>query len=279
MRCQEKESFGQFINHNRSMEVPFIVYADFECFIVPISGAEPDDGKSFTNQISKHEPCGFCYKIICFDEKLYQQDPVIYRAKSEDEDVAQIFVEKLEEDIRKIHKEFDFAKKMIFTDEDEINFDNATKCWICSGEFGEDKNKRKVRDHCHFNGKYRRAAHSSCNLKFKKPKFTPVVFHNLAGYDCHLFVKNLGKTEGNIKCIPDTDEKYISFSKVIEVDSYIKDEEASTAAAKEVKVMHEIRFIDSFKFMASSLDNTVSNLSKDKLKQTKKVFGEKLICS
>ena len=106
-----------------------------------------------------------------------------------------------------------------------------------------DFTKRKVRDHCHFTGKYRGAAHSSCNLKHKKPKFTPVVFHNLAGYDSHLFIKNLGKTEGNITCIPNTDEKYISFSKVIETDSYIKDE-------KEVKVMHEIRFIDSFKFMA-----------------------------
>ena len=91
-----KGSFVEFKNHNRSMKVPFVVYADFECFIKPISGAEPDAKKSFTNQISKHVPCGFCFNIICYDEKLYQQDPVIYRAKSEDEDVAQIFVEKLE---------------------------------------------------------------------------------------------------------------------------------------------------------------------------------------
>ena len=58
-----------------------------------------------------------------------------------------------------------------------------------------------IRDHCHYIGKYRGAAHNKCNLQFKKPKFTPIIFHNLSRYDSHLFIKNLGKTEGNIKCI------------------------------------------------------------------------------
>ena len=85
------------------------------------------------------------------------------------------------------------------------------------------KNRKKVRDHCHFTGKFRGAAHNICNLQFKKPKFTPVIFHNLSGYDAHLFVKNLGKTEGNIKCIPNNEEKYISFSKDIVVGEYQKE--------------------------------------------------------
>ena len=63
------------------------------------------------------------------------QEPVIYRAKSEDEDVAQIFVEMLEENIKNIHKEFDFSKKMIFTDEDRREFKEATHCWICKRSF------------------------------------------------------------------------------------------------------------------------------------------------
>ena len=83
------------------------------------------------------------------------------------------------------------------------------------------ENKKKGRDHCHFTGKFRGAAHNICNLQFKKPKFTPVIIHNLSGYDSHLFVKNLGKTEGDIKCIPNNEEKYISFSKDIVVDEYI----------------------------------------------------------
>ena len=43
----------------------------------------------------------------------------------------------------------------------------------------------------------------------------PVIFHNLSGYDSHLFIKQLGKSEGDINCIPNNEEKYISFSKSI----------------------------------------------------------------
>ena len=98
-----------------------------------------------------------------------------------------------------------------------------------------------------------------------------MIFHNLSGYDAHLFVKNLGETEGNIKCIPNNEEKYISFSKEIVVDDYEKD-------GKKVEVKHVIRFLDSFKFMASSLNGLAGNLAKSDLSkfiQTKKEFGEK----
>ena len=134
------------------------------------------------------------------------------------------------------------------------------------------KNKKKVRDHDHFTGKFRGAAHNPCNLQFKKPKFTPVIFHNLSGYDAHLFVKNLGKSEGNIKCIPNNEEKYISFSKDIVVDAYEKD-------GKKVEVQHEIRFLDSFKFMASSLDSLAGNLDLSKFIQTKKNLEKNMSCS
>ena len=76
---------------------------------------------------------------------------------------------------------------MVFNKGEAELFNKATKCWICK----EDLNNDKVRDHCHFTGRYRGAAHNSCNLKYKKPKFIPVVFHNLSGYDSHLFIKNL----------------------------------------------------------------------------------------
>jgi hypothetical protein len=69
---------------------------------------------------------------------------------------------------------------------------------------------------------------------------------------------------------PNNEEKYISFSKEIEVGSFTNRE------GKEVKINNEHRFIDRFKFMASSLDNLVKNLSIDKLKQTSKVFKDKI---
>lgn len=64
-------------------------------------------------------------------------------------------------------------------------------------------------------GKYRGAAHNSCNLNYKLPKFIPIFFHNLSGYDSHLFVKTLGLDEGEIKLIANNEERYISFSKKV----------------------------------------------------------------
>ena len=94
----------------------------------------------------------------------------------------------LEQNIKKIYKQFSFEKKMVYNASDKKVFDGSIKCHICAGNLGDDR----VRDHCHFSGKFRGAAHNKCNLQYKAPKFIPVVFHNLSGYDAHLFIKKLG---------------------------------------------------------------------------------------
>ena len=142
------------------------------------------------------------------------------------------------------------------TEMDKKEYENATHCHICEEKLGEDK----VLDHCHLTGKYRGAAHNECNLNYKIPKFFPVIFHNLSGYDAHIFIKNLGTTKGNINCIPNNEEKYISFTKQIVVDTFTNKE------GKQIEVKRDIRFIDSFKFMATSLDKLVTNLPKESFK-------------
>ena len=108
---------------------------------------------------------------------------------------------------------------MVITWESQIKYDASdVKCHICGGKLNDSKDC-KVQDHCHLTGKFRGTAHNSCNLKCKIPKFYPVIFHNLSGYDSHLFIKNLGVSEGPINCIPK--EKYISFTKRIVVDTFI----------------------------------------------------------
>ena len=82
---------------------------------------------------------------------------------------------------------------MKMTKHDELAYHNSTLCHICNEEHGKDR----VRDHCHLYGKFRGAAHEVCNIKYKVPKFFPVVFHNLFGYDSHLFIKTLGNSEEN----------------------------------------------------------------------------------
>ena len=90
----------------------------------------------------------------------------------------------------------------------------------------EFKLTQKVRDHCHYTGKYRGAAHSICNLRYKIPKEIPVVFHNGSTYDYHFIIKQLAKEHDNGKT-----------------------------------TTYKLKFIDSYRFMQDSLSNLVDNLS------------------
>ena len=95
----------------------------------------------------------------------------------------------------------------------------------------------------------------------------PVIFHNLQGYDAHLFIKQLACLPGELNCNPSTEEKYISFSKNIKVDEY-----KSRRTGEMISSYFEIRFIDSFKFLQTSLPNLVGNLQPDDFHNTKKIF-------
>ena len=103
---------------------------------------------------------------------------------------------------------------------DKTADDNSTLCHICNEGLGKDR----VRDHCLLSGKFRGAAHEVCNLKYRIQKFFPVVFHNLSGYDSLLFIKTLGNSKGDISCIPNNEENYISFTKQVIVDKFVNDE-------------------------------------------------------
>ena len=145
-------------------------------------------------------------------------------------------------------------------------------CYICEQDLNVDKETGyifKVRDHCHFTGEYRGAAHNECNLKCKKPLILPVIFHNLQNYDSHLFIKQLSKISGDLSCIPSTKEKYISFSKKIKVGEYF-----SRKTGKLFQIKLEIRFIDSYKFLQTSLANLVSNLQPTDFKKLNRVIKE-----
>ena len=146
---------------------------------------------------------------------------------------------------------------------DKLDYD--TLCHICNEELGNDR----VRDHCRLSGKFRGAAHEVCNLKYKVPKFFSVVFHNLSGYERQIFIKTLGNSEGDISCIPNNGEKYISVTKQDIVDKFVDNE------GKEVNVKRELKFIDSFRFIASSLDKLSSNLRIDQFINFKKYYSGK----
>ena len=267
----EKGTMQRFKHHERSEKVPFIIYADTEALIKEMHNCDPNPERSYTKKYQKHKPISFSYYIKSFNDNVYESKSRNYTG----EDAMEKFVEWIEEDVKEIANIPDV--EMIFGPDELNQFNSATKCWICKGEFDDTadekgyKKNEKVKDHCHYTGRFRGAAHNSCNLKYKKPKFIPVVFHNLSDYDSHLFIKNLGYTDGNIDCIPNNEEKYISFTKNTVTGSYTNKE------GKTKPIKHKIRFIDSFKFMSTSLDSLVNNLPDDAFNNLKKYYkGEKL---
>ena len=103
-------------------------------------------------------------------------------------------------------------------------------------------------------GKYRRAAHNICNLRYKIPKEIPIVFHNGSTYDYHFIIKELVKEfDGNFECLRENTEKYITFS--VPIKKEIKNKN------KIIEITYKIKFIDSFRFMSTSLSKLVDNLS------------------
>ena len=108
-------------------------------------------------------------------------------------------------------------KEMIpLTKKEEKKYNKQEVCYICKKGFStDDSNKKyhKVRDHCHYTGKYRGAAYAICNLRHKIPKESPVVFHNGSTYDYHFIIKELAEEfEGEFECLGENTEKYITFS-------------------------------------------------------------------
>ena len=211
-----------FQNHHKQLPAPYIIYADFEALTTKVEGPELDPTKSNTQRTQHHEACSYCYVKVRCDGQT--EAPVEYRGP----DAAEHFLRALQEEERGIKGVLANPKAMRMTRADWETHRTARRCHVCDDRLKGDS----VRDHCHITGKYRGAAHSTCNLKLRlSPKTTtiPVVFHNLRGYDSHLLMQAISKVEGRVSCIPNNMEKYISFS------------------------LGQLRFIDSAQFLLVSL--------------------------
>ena len=258
----EPNSFIKFKNYLYSERAPFVIYADFESLLKPMDTCEPNPNKSFTLKYNKHEPVSFVYYIKSFNENVYKSTLRSYvKENEEDPDVIDVFINWLEDDVKIISKLGN--KPMKITPEEQEQFKQASHCWIC-GKFINLKNR--VRDHCHYTGRYRGAAHNRCNLKYSKPNNISVFFHNLSGYDSHLFIKKLNTTMGAIDCIPNNEENYISFSKTIISGEY-KNKHGETK-----NKYFKIVFKDSMKFLKSSVEALVNNLPEDGFNNLEKYF-------
>ena len=199
---------------------------------------------------NNHVPSGWCVRREFAYGKV--ENPLkLYRGK----DCVKKFCDNVIREVRRLYRAFPAKPMDPFTKAQLKKYEEASRCYICFKSFnGENP---KVRDHCHYTSSCRGPAHIKCNLMYKIPPYIPIVFHNLSGYDAHLFIKELAAlTDWSIGVITKNKEDYISFSIKVEVDRCI--DENGIERLKEIK----LRFIDSFKFMSSSLDSLVNNLAR-----------------
>ena len=123
----------------------------------------------------------------------------------------------------------------------------------------KDKKYRKVRDHCHYAGEYRGAAHSICNLRYSLPKQIPMVFHNGSNYDYHFIIKELAEElKKQLTCLGENTAKYITFAVPVEKEFTRIDKNGEEITNN---ISYILQFIDGAIFMPTSLSNLANNLS------------------
>ena len=144
------------------------------------------------------------------------------------------------------------------TKEENKSYKEQEACHIWEEKFCVDKddenytNRKNVKDHCHYTGKFGGAADSKCSLSYKFSKDIPVLIHN-ASYDTYFIINQIAeKFKGKLDCIAENMEtsEYIAFSAPIKK----KCSDSKT-------ITHKLRFIDSLRFMSTSLSELVNNMS------------------
>ncbi|XP_060855571.1 uncharacterized protein LOC132933276 [Metopolophium dirhodum] len=261
------DDFIYFKGYKKTQRIPFVIYADFECILTPKQPnkfinrrKKQKNQKTHVTHLHEIMSYGFYVKVdySIISKELVKQfeiptKVIIYRGKK----AAKKFMKNMIDIGNEINKIYQINTPMDkLTDKEEQRFQRTKFCQKCSKHF-KNNNLVKVRDHCHFTGKYRQCLCLQCNFEITSPSFVPIFFHNLS-YDSHFIIRELGCDDKDIHIIPNSSEKYISFS-------------------KEIAPRFSIKFVDTFRFMSESLSKLAANLSEDKLRfrETLKIFSIK----
>lgn len=234
----------RFEKVQNQLVVPFIIYADIESLLKPPTQQIYQSNK--TKAIQEHE----AYSVGYYFKHFYDQSQSFYRS-FRGERCIDWFVNEMKKIAERIADVLNQPKEMETSLENEVHFAESRQCHICGKMYVIGDNI--VRDHSHITGAYRGSAHNECNLKYQESRCIPVIFHNLSHYDAHFIVKKLAmNVDGPISVIPLNDELYISFTKVFPNNT------------RKFEKFVKLKFIDSFRFMPSSLDYLASILPSDK---------------
>jgi len=255
---KKPEDKVSFYNYGNKFKHPFSIYMDFEATLEKCNSKEEDNIEvdEKTQKYQKHiaNSCG--YKFNCIHDEYSEPVKIINNA-DENKLLEEVIID-IERLALKAYKLTQQNRSKYDLSSKEYELHRSTKvCNECKCKFTE--TNKKVVHHDHISSKYISTLCNTCNLQYVYKKFIPVFIHNLKGYDAHFLVPALNSygfkqdSTENISCIPCNEEKYISFSKKIIVDTYIKNK-------KQYNVWYEIRFVDTLAFMASSIDKLTENL-------------------
>ena len=207
----------------------------------------------------KHKPSGYAWCSVCsFDNTENRR--YFYRGK----DCIKKFCKNLKELGTEIIN-FEETEMIPLTNKEIKSYEKQKVCHIRKEKFCKDKNKKKVRDHCHYTGRFKGVAHSRCNLRYEVPKKTPIVFHSGSTYDYHFVIKKLVKeSEGGFECLEENTEKYITFSLPLKKKN-----------DNVINYTYRLKFIDSYRSISTSLSNLVDILSGVYDKESEKCMERK----
>ena len=212
-----------------------VIYADIECFI----------------ENGVHKPAAIaCYEVWHYHFNNSKNKMHVWEGK----DCILDFLHFLEKAV-KFQQKFDTQltrKSMVLSEADLQRFNTAEVCSKCHKKFDNDKIK-KVRDHDHITGEFRDALCRKCNFSLRvRRRVLPVILHNFKGYDCHMIISGgLGQMKNSkLDVIAQTREKFMAMTMKVPVDKTKEDK----------TVYFDIKFLDSYQFMASSLSSLAQNL-------------------
>jgi len=254
---KEGSNILSFSHYQYKLRIPFVVYADLESLLIPINSCSPSPANSYTQKIQEHQLMSYCIFVKSdvhgrngVDDVDFNR-PLIYTGN----DAGSHLMSTLTRIAMKVGEIY-ASKTPVSLSSDELQqYESATECHFCQRSFNNMVSDPKVLDHCHITGAYRGPSHSSCNLLARNPDFLPILFFNGSGYDFKFLVRELGKTPGEIRVLPNTEEKYISFSKRVEMDEGVE----ITGRKRGIW----LRFLDACRFLQSSLDAVVKTLRKE----------------
>lgn len=234
----------KFENYKALLNYEIVIYADFESLLVPVK----DTICGRTVILDQHIPFAYAYKVVSSVPELTK--PVKYVCA---ENCIDLFIEDLHKEYKSVEKYFKMVSELVMSDEDNKKFYGSNVCGICDEPLDwkiDNKNKKPVRHHNHFTGKFITACHSDCNIRIQKRQRIAVVFHNLKNYDSKHIIKSLHKlidNQSEINILASNSEKFIQIttSRFIFCDSYL------LLNAKLEKLVNELKEtgIENFHFL------------------------------